>query len=95
MQVAADAVASWNSRPDVTRHFQLDADAHAKFWRVGADLLAALPEKPTRNPEQARAAETILRIGHETREAFLRRHAEAVYRALTKDMTAFVRAALH
>jgi thioesterase DpgC len=93
MQVATDAVASWGAtRPDVTGHFQLDADAHSKFWRRGYDLLAALPEKPKRNHEQARAAETILRTGRESREAFMGRHAEAVYRALTKDQSVFVRA---
>ena len=58
----------------------------------GYDLLAALPEKPKRNPDQARAAETILRAGRESREAFMLRHAQAVYAALTQDQTNFVRA---
>ena len=93
MQIATDAVASWSAtRPELAGHFERDADAHAKFWRKGADLLAALPEKPKRNAAEARAAETILRTGRESREAFMGRHAEAVYRALTKDMTALVRA---
>jgi thioesterase DpgC len=93
MQIATDAVASWSAtRPEVTLHFQLDAAAHSKFWHAGRDLLAALPEKPKRNPAQSRAAETILRVGRESREAFLARHAETVYRALTKNMTAFLRA---
>ena len=93
MQIATDAVASWaGNRADVTGHFALDADAHSIFWRRGHELLAALPEKPKRNPEQARAAETILRVGRESREAFLAHHAETVYRKLTRNMTAFVRA---
>ena len=93
MQIATDAVASWSAtRPEIAGEFQRDAEAHSKFWRKGADLLAALPEKPKRNPAEARAAETILRTGRESREAFMGRHAEAVYRALTKDMTALVRA---
>src|SRR3954466_13418975 len=93
MQIATDAVASWSAtRPEIAGHFQRDAEAHSKFWLKGADLLAALPQKPRRNPAEARAAETILRTGRETREAFLPRHAEAVYRALTKDMSAYVRA---
>ena len=38
--------ASWAAtRPDVTGHFQHDADAHSKFWRKGYDLLAALAGK--------------------------------------------------
>ena len=68
------------TRPEITGHFQLDADAHSTFWRKVYELLAALPEKPKRNPEQARAAETILRVGRESRETFMRRHAGAVYR---------------
>jgi thioesterase DpgC len=93
MQVVTDAVASWaGTRPGLTGHFQRDADAHSAFWRQGYDLLAALPEKPQRNPDQARAAETILRAGRESREAFMLRHAQAVYAALTKNQTNFVRA---
>ncbi len=93
MQIATDAVASWvATRPDVTGDFQRDADAHSTFWRRGYDLLAALPEKSKRNHEQARAAETILRVGRESREVFMLRHAQAVYGALTKNQTVFVRA---
>jgi thioesterase DpgC len=93
MQIAADAVASWSAtRPEISGHLQLDADAHSAFWHKGTDLLAALPEKPKRNPEHARAADTILSVGRASREAFLGRHAESVYRALTKDQTNFVRA---
>src|ERR1700752_4704695 len=93
MQIATDAVASWaGARPETTGHFQRDADAYSAFWRRGYELLAALPEKPKRNPEAARSAETILRVGRESREAFMLPHAAAIYAALTKDQTTFVRA---
>ena len=93
MQIATDAAALWaDARPQVTRDFQHDADVHSKFWTKGYELLAALPEKPKRNPEQARAAETILHAGRETREDFMLRHAESVYAALTGKLTQFVRA---
>jgi len=93
MQIATDAVASWaGTRPEVTRDFQHDADGHSKFWLKGHELLAALPDKPQRNPEQARAADTILNTGRETREAFLGKHAQALYAVLTKNQTRFVRA---
>ena len=75
------------TRPQVSGEFQRDADAHSAFWRAGHELLDALPEKQKRNPDQARAAETILRTGRESREAFMLRHAGAVYAALTKDQT--------
>jgi thioesterase DpgC len=93
MQVATDTAAAWAAaQPAVTKDFQHDADVHSKFWAKGYDLLAALPEKPNRNPEQARAAETILTTGRQSREAFMLRHAEPVYAALTKKQTQFVRA---
>src|SRR6185436_9591280 len=93
MQIATDAAASWSAaRPAVTRDFQHDADVHSKFWLKGYELLGALPEKPKRDPAQARAAETILRVGRDSREAFMLRHAGAAYAALTKKQSAFVRA---
>jgi (3,5-dihydroxyphenyl)acetyl-CoA 1,2-dioxygenase len=93
MQIVTDAAASWAAaRPRIAGDFEQDAQAHSKFWLAGADTLAALPRKPARNPEAARSAETVLRAGRETREAFLARHAAAVYSALTRDRTVFVRA---
>jgi (3,5-dihydroxyphenyl)acetyl-CoA 1,2-dioxygenase len=93
MQIVTDAAASWAAtRPRIGGDFEQDAKAHSKFWRTGADMLAALPGKPTRNPEQARTAETVLRVGRETREAFLKHHAEDIYAALTGNRTVFVRA---
>jgi (3,5-dihydroxyphenyl)acetyl-CoA 1,2-dioxygenase len=93
MQIVTDAAASWAAtRPSIAGHFEQDAQAHSKFWRTGADMLAALPSKPARNPEQARTAETVLRVGRESREAFLKQHTDAIYSALTKNRTMFVRA---
>src|SRR5690349_3563505 len=93
MQVATDAAAAWvAATPAVTKDFQHDAEVHAKFWAKGYELLAALPDKPKRNPEQARAAETILNAGRASREAFMQRHAEPLYATLTARLTRFVRA---
>jgi (3,5-dihydroxyphenyl)acetyl-CoA 1,2-dioxygenase len=93
MQIATDAVASWaGTRPRISGEFQRDADAHSAFWRAGHALLEGLPEKQKRTADQVRAAGTILRTGRESREAFMLRHAGAVYAALTKDQTTFVRA---
>src|SRR5882757_6227327 len=97
MQVATNAavsdIDSWaEQRPAVTKDFQHDADGHSKFWLKGYQLLDALPEKPKRNPEQGRAAETVLNTGRETREAFLGQHVQSAYAALTKNQTNFLRA---
>ena len=78
------------------RTFPVSSSAtRTRIRRSGSRAMICSPhcrKKPKRNPEQARAAETILRAGREIREAFMLRHAEAVYRALTKNLTAFVRA---
>src|SRR5262245_26948911 len=97
MQITTDAAAestlSWaQSRPAVTKDFQHDAAVHSKHWLKGTALLEALPEKHKRTAEQARCAEMILTAGRASREAFMRRHAEAVYAALTRNQADFVRA---
>jgi thioesterase DpgC len=93
MQVVTDDATVWaQSRPEITKDFQHDAELFSKHWLKGYALLAALPEKAKRTPEQARSADTILTAGRESREIFMRRHALAVYDALTRHQTNFVRA---
>src|SRR3954470_13893636 len=93
MQVGTDAAVTWTrSRPEITKDFQHDGEFFSKHWLKGYELLAALPEKPKRTAEQACSAETILTAGRESREAFMRKHAPAVYDALTAHQTKFVRA---
>ena len=93
MQITTDAAAAWAAtRPAIAGHFEQDAAAHSAFWHAGAEMLAALPGKPTRNPEQARTAETVLRTGRASRDAFMREHAEALYAVLTKHRSVFLRA---
>jgi thioesterase DpgC len=72
-------------------NFKRDAATGAKVWRGGADLLTKLPKKPRRTPEQQMAADFILAGCRTAREDFLQRHAEAVYRKLTKNLSEFVR----
>ena len=69
-----------------------DRIRYSRFWQIGADLLARLPAKPERNASDSAAAEQIKRAGHETRQRFLRAHARAIYDALTRNRSTFVRA---
>jgi thioesterase DpgC len=68
-----------------------DSAAGTKFWHRGAGLLEKLPKKPKRTPEQQLAAEIILSDCRRTREEYLTRHAEAIYRKLTKNLSEFRR----
>ncbi|MDP2409596.1 MAG: enoyl-CoA hydratase/isomerase family protein [Pseudolabrys sp.] len=71
--------------------FARDASTASRIWRANAGELAALPPKPQRTPAQQQAADDILAQGRASREQFLTNHAEAVYRKLTKNLTAFLR----
>jgi thioesterase DpgC len=88
---ANDALAWTKARPRVTNAFKRDTSAGTKFWRRGAELLAKLPVKPKRTPEQQVAADVILSDCRRAREEFLTRHAETVYRKLTKNLSEFRR----
>ena len=68
-----------------------DVAAATEFWCTGSDLLAKLPKKPQRTPEQQSAAETILAACRRLREDFLKKHVDAIYRKLTKNLSAFRR----
>jgi (3,5-dihydroxyphenyl)acetyl-CoA 1,2-dioxygenase len=88
----ANAAAAWTkARPRFAGSFKRDAANGSKFWRGGTELLAKLPKKPTRKLEQQLAAGLILLNCRHAREDFLKHHAEAVYRKLTKNLGEFVR----
>jgi enoyl-CoA hydratase/carnithine racemase len=84
--------AAWaNTRLKLSRDFRRDAVAAGKYWRTGADFLAKLPKKPKRNAAQQLAADIILSHCRNSREQFLTRHADAIYRKLTKNLADFKR----
>jgi thioesterase DpgC len=84
----ASATAAWvKARPRVNGALKRDSAAGTKFWHRGAGLLEKLPKKPKRTPEQQLAAEIILSDCRRTREEYLTRHAEAIYRKLTKNLS--------
>jgi len=88
----ASAAAAWlKARPRVNGALKRDSAAGTKFWRRGAELLGQLPKKPKRTPEQQLAADVILSDCRGVREEFLTRHAEAIYRKLTKNLSEFRR----
>jgi enoyl-CoA hydratase/carnithine racemase len=90
--LSRDLVAAWlSARPVAGDDFKRDGETYSRFWKIGADLLAALPKKPARNVKQQRAAELMLGINRTARDQFAHQHAEALYRTLTNDFANFVR----
>jgi thioesterase DpgC len=75
----------------LTGSLKRDASAATKFWRTGNDLLAKLPPKSRRTPEQQTAAAAVLSTCRRLREDFLRKHADSIYRKLTKNLSVFHR----
>jgi len=85
-------VAMWlNAKPQFRDKYKRDAAAGTRFWRGGTNLLAKLPKKPLRTPEQQLAADIILFRCRDARERFLTAHAESVYRKLTNKLETFLR----
>ena len=88
----AKAAAAWTkARPRFTGNFKRDASAATKFWRGSTDLLVKLPKKTVRTTHQQHAADLILSDSRRSREDFLTRHADAVYRKLTRNLAVFMR----
>src|SRR5689334_16800825 len=77
--------------PRVTGALKRDTASATKFWRRGSDLLAKLPKKPQRTRGQQSAAETILFACRRLREDFLKKHADTIYRKITKNLSVFHR----
>ncbi len=85
-------VVTWlNGRPQFHGKFKRDAAVGTRFWRGGTNLLAKLPKKPLRIPEQQLAADIILHDCRDARERFLAAHAASVYRKLTNRLEKFLR----
>lgn len=88
----AKSAGTWvKASPRVTGSLKRDAAAATKFWRTGDGLLAKLPKKRERTLEQQSAADAILSTCRRLREDFLKKHAGAIYRRLTKNLSAFHR----
>ena len=88
----AKSASAWiKALPRVTGSLKRDAAAATKFWRAGDSLLAKLPKKRQRTSEQQSAADAILFACRGLREEFLKKHADAIYRRLTKNLSSFRR----
>ena len=87
-----EGVAAWLGIDDkVTGDFRRDTDNFWPQWRIGAELLARLPQKSARSQAEASAAAAILERDREARARFLATHVETVYRRLTDNLTKFKR----
>ncbi len=90
---AVAEIRAWaQARPAADDDLAADGERFAAFWHTTAQLLARLPQRPSRDPAQAAAAAPLLGAARAAREDFLRRHARGVYDALTANRSRFLRA---
>ena len=87
------AIDSWaGTRPEFDREFEQDAGNASAYLLHGLDLLGRLPGRPERSEREQHDAQRILEVLDEVRDAFLTRHARALYTALTDGGTSALRA---
>ena len=79
------------SRPQASGDYRSDSEAFSRFWQAGADLVRALPAKPVRGKADTERADLFTRESRAARDGFLAVHGDALYRALTKDRSEFIR----
>ena len=90
--LADDEVRDWlRAEPDRTTDFSADRTRYSGFWLTSARLLGQLPPKARRKDRERAAAQLIQETARDARLRFLRRHADAVYDALTVRRSRFVR----
>jgi (3,5-dihydroxyphenyl)acetyl-CoA 1,2-dioxygenase len=88
---AADVNAWLRMEPDEVADFPADREKFSAYWGKSARLLGRLPQKSHRSPSEHAAAALIQDRSREMRARFLRRHADAVYDAVTARRSRFVR----
>ncbi|TMQ04977.1 MAG: enoyl-CoA hydratase/isomerase family protein [Deltaproteobacteria bacterium] len=79
------------AQPGEVGDLAVDRLAFGRFWDKAARLLARLPRAAAREPAHHAATGRILQIARDWRVRFLRHHVDAVYDALTRDRSQFVR----
>ena len=88
---AAEVDAWRSSEPCPTDPFEAASAATCSHLVRGEELLGRLPERPDRSEAEAHAAAALAAALDAERSRFLRAHIEAVYAALTDDLSRAVR----
>jgi thioesterase DpgC len=87
-----ESISTWlDCDSAVTGDYRRDAEDFSRQWRIGAELIASLPPKPSRSEAQAAAVVTIFERDRAARQRFLGAYAETIYRRVTNDLRKFKR----
>jgi thioesterase DpgC len=86
-----DEIEAWmTSSPAEVGDLALDSRSFAGFWDRTARLLARLPRAAAREAADRRTAALLHQAARTWRVRLLRRHADAIYDALTRDRSQFL-----
>ena len=85
------AGAAWAKFFTFTGNYKRDVATATKFWSDGTAFMSKLPKKTERSHAQKLAADIIQFRTRTTREDFLARHIDRIYRQLTKNLSSFKR----
>ena len=81
----------WRSaEPALATDFANDRRHYGEFWRLSNEVIAALPPKPQRTAQQAKAAALVFERARGARKTFLDAHVGEVYAGLTHNLSRFV-----
>ena len=80
---SATAQAWAAAEPAVTADLKSDRRNYGEFWKLGSQLLGALPGRPDRNEAEREAVHAIFAACRRSRDRFLVAHAAEVYSELT------------
>jgi len=90
--LAVEDVRAWlQAEPGEATDFPTDRKSFSTYWRSSSRLLGQLPPPPHRGEGERIAAKAIQDRARDARVRFLRKHADAVYDALTVRRSRFVR----
>src|SRR5262245_56478136 len=88
---SATAHAWATAEPSTTTDLKSDRRSYGEFWRLGSELLAALPGRPDRNEAEREAVHAIFSASRHSRDRFLVAHAAEAYAELTDGRTRLIR----
>jgi thioesterase DpgC len=90
----APALDRWQqAAPALGGGYPADAAALSRHLAAGEELLAALPGRAVRGPDQQRTADLVHAVSRSLRSRFLRGHADRLYAELTGGLTRHLRLA--
>lgn len=84
LATAVAAIERWTAQqPELRDDFTVDSAAASAFWGRAEEILADLPDRPDRTPEEQAAAQRVHDVSRRLRRGFVHAHGERLHDELT------------